>query len=453
MYSTFFGLETVRRGLVAARTGMDVTGQNVANANTEGYSRQRALQVASDPYTVPSLGSPVMAGQLGTGVTVEQIQRIRDNFLDGQIRRETNSLGAWQAQNDALSQVETVFMEPSENGLNTLMANFWSGWQELSKNAESTPVRTSLVQNAVSLTNGLNHIYSQMETVKEDLNQLLQIDVDDINSKARQIADLNTQITNIIASGSQPNDLMDRRDQLLDEMSEMTNFTVTDLGNGSIQVNIGFQDGSAITLVDGGSAYALALADASNVTDGALAGITQALSKLQGYEDDLNALAGELITQINTVHQAGIDLSGNAGAVFFTGSDASDIAVSSVLSDDVTLVAAATTTDNPGDGSNALNIATLKSANCPGLGNTTLDNFYKNMIAKLGVDTQESTRMVENQQALVDQLVNRKESISGVSMDEEMINLVQYQYAYQGAARVVTILDSMLDTLINRMAV
>lgn len=155
-YSTFMGLETARRGLSTARTGMDVTGHNVANANTPGYTRQRPLQEASYPYTVPSLTRPEQAGQLGTGVSVEYIQRIRDNFLDGQIRVETNSLGAWQVQNDALSEIETIFMEPSDNGLNTLLSNFWSSWQELSKNGESSPIRTALVQNSVSLSNGLN---------------------------------------------------------------------------------------------------------------------------------------------------------------------------------------------------------------------------------------------------------------------------------------------------------
>lgn len=457
MYSTFLGLETARRGLATARNGMDVTGHNVANASTTGYTRQRADQVASDPYTVPSLGKPVTAGQLGTGVTVEQIERIRDNFLDGQIRTETSKLGNWQAQNDALSEIETIFTEPSDNGLSTLMSNFFSSWQELSKNAESSPLRTTVVQNAVSLANGFKHTYTQLETVKDNLNQLMTIDINDINSKAQQIADLNTQIVNIKAAGDQPNDLMDKRDLLLDDLSKLTNYTVTDHGNGSISIDIG-----SFNLVDGltQSVGSFSSTDLTNVTDGALNGINQALTKLQSYEADLNTLAANLIKTVNDAHTGGIDLNGNAGEIFFgsnastASTDASDIAVNPDIQNDVNLVAAADSSDpSPGNGTNALAIADLQSTLISGLSNVTFSDYYKNLIARLGVDSQESDRMVSNQQALVDQLTNRKDSISGVSLDEEMTNLMQYQYAYQGAARVVTILDSMLDTLINKMAV
>lgn len=456
MPSTFMSIETARRAMAASRTGIDVTGHNIANANTPGYTRQRAIQTASDAYTVPSLGKPTTAGQLGTGVTVEQIQRVRDNFLDGQIRTETYKLGYWQSQNDALSEIETIFMEPSDNGLNTLLATFWSSWQELSKNAESSPVRTTLVENAVSLANGFNHLYSQLETVKGNLNDLMQIDINDINSKARQIADLNKQIINIKAAGDQPNDLMDRRDLLLDELAKLTNYEVEDLGNGSIRIKVG-----SLTLVEGDSTPDTMPAapdspDWNEVTGGALAGINKALERLQSYENDLDILAAGLKNAVNAQHRAGFDLNGDAGGDFFTGSGAKDIAVNTAISADESLVAASSIgkTDpdwGKGDGANALKIAQLQNQDI--VSGTTSDGFYKNLVARLGVESQESSRMVENQQALVDQLSNRKESISGVSIDEEMTNLLQYQYAYEAAARVVTTLDSMLDTLINRMAV
>jgi len=459
LYSTFLGLETARRGLATARVGMDVTGHNVANANTTGYTRQRANQVASDPYTMPSMGKPVIALQLGTGVLVSEIRRVRDNFLDGQIRTETSKLGYWQAQSDALSEIETVFSEPSDDGLSALLENFWSSWQELSKNAESTPIRTALLQNAISLANGFNHTYSQLETIKGDLNQLTEIYVDDINSKARQIEDLNKQIILITAAGDQPNDLLDKRDLLLDEMAELTNFTVTNLEDGSIQVQVG-----SLTLVDGASCpdqLDASSLDWTEVTSGALAGINQALNKLQGYEDSLNNLVGELINQVNTLHSSGYDVDGNAVSgtdyeMFFTGSNASDIKVNSYIEGDVTKIAASSigNTDpnwGPANGNNALLIAQLQYATT--IDGTTFDNYFNNLITKLGVESQEGERMTENQQVLVNQLTSRRESISGVSLDEEMTNLIQYQYAYQGAARVVTVLDSLLDTLINRMAV
>jgi len=460
MPSTFMGLETARRGLAAGRTGMDVTGHNVANANTPGYSRQRAELAASDPYTIPSLGRPQEALQLGTGVIVEQIKRIRDNFLDGQIRVETGSLGNWETQRDALSEIETIFMEPSDSGLNSLMSNFWNSWQELSKNAESSPIRAALVQNSVSLANGINHMYSLLETVKTNQHDLANIYINDINSKAQQIAALNKQIVNIKAAGDQPNDLLDRRDLLLDELSKLTNFTLTDNADGSVKVDIGtfnLLDGTSYSTIpqitDWTSPHPWDQSPYDQITSGHLRGIRDVLGKLQGYEDKLNTLAANLITEVNDLHKKGYGLDGINNRVFFTGTGAANIAVDTAIVADLNKVAAATISGAPGDGSNALAIAQLQNKNIAGLGDITFGNYYKNLTARLGVDTQESIRMVNNQQALVDQLSGRKESISGVSMDEEMTSLLQFQYAYQGAARVVTTLDSLLDTLINRMAV
>lgn len=466
--STFFSLEISRRGLAAGQTGMEVSGHNVANANTPGFTRQRPVLAASDPYTMPSRGKPVAALQVGTGVTVEQIERIRDGFLDGQIRTETGSLGNWETQRDALSEVETIFMEPSDTGLNTLLSNFWNSWQELSKNAENSPIRAALVQNSVSLANGINHMHRMLETVKTNQRELANICINDINSKARQIADLNKQIVNIKVAGDQPNDLLDRRDLLLDELARLTNFEVAENADGSIRVDIG-----TFNLVDGTDYSAIEQiagwtppqpwdqSPYDQITSGQLRGIKDVLAKLQGYADDLDRLASTLITEINGLHKAGYGLDGSSGLNYFTGTGAADIAVNSDIINDLNKVAAALTgdadgdgaCDAPGDGSNALALAQLQNESIAGLGGITFGNFYKNLTARLGVDTQESSRMAENQQALVDQLSSRRESISGVSMDEEMTSLIQYQYAYQGAARVITVLDEMLDTLINRMAV
>jgi len=453
-------LETGRRGLVAGLTGMDVSGHNVANANTPGYTRQRVVLSASEPYTEPSLGKPEEALQLGTGVTVEQILRVRDRFLDGQIRTELHSLGNWETQKDALSEIETVFMEPSENGLNNLISQFWADWQELSRNAENSPIRSVLVQDSVTLANSINHTNSLFETIKTDQQELANIHINDVNSKARQIAALNQQIVNIKAAGDQPNDLMDKRDLLLDELAELVNYTLTENDNGSVKVDMGSEN-----LVDGSNYITIAAIDwAANpdpwsggpydqVTGGNLNGIKDILAKLQTYEDDLDTLAENLITEINGVHAAGYGLDGSTGVEYFTGTGAADIAVNGDIVADPGKIAAAAISDAPGNGANALAIAGLQNSSITGLGGTSFGGYYKNMIARLGVETQESARMVDNQQALVDQLSNRKESISGVSMDEEMINIIQYQYAYMGSARVISTLDSMLDTLINRMAV
>ncbi|MBC7336931.1 MAG: flagellar hook-associated protein FlgK, partial [Clostridia bacterium] len=173
------------------------------------------------PWPVPSVNMPAGAGQIGTGVEVSLIERIRDTFLDRQIRNELATLGLWEQRRDALEQVEVVFMEPGETGLATLLGQFWDSWQELSKYPESMPVRTTVIETAQALAEALRHTYRQLETIRSDLNYLIKLKVDEINTLARQIADLNKQIVTIKAAGMSPNDLLDRRDLLLDELGKI----------------------------------------------------------------------------------------------------------------------------------------------------------------------------------------------------------------------------------------
>ncbi len=459
MPSTFMGLEIARRGLSAARLGMEISGHNVANANTPGYSRQRPVLATSDPYTLPSLCRPQEPLMLGTGVEVKKVERVRDSFLDIQIRAEVSGHGTWEVQRDALSEIETIFMEPSENGLSSLFSKFWNSWQEVSKNAENTPTRAVLVQNAESLAGAIRHTKSLLETVRDDQRQLANIYINDINSKARQIAALNVQIANSRAAGDEPNDLLDKRDLLLDELAALTAVTVAEDSLGAVKVTAG-----SVVLVDGRESF-----DVPQITDwssdpfagppydqftaGRLFGVRENLAKVAAYAADLDKLASTLISEVNALHAAGYGLDGTTGTAFFTGSDSSDIGVNQGLAANLGLVAAASASDAPGDGSNALAIARLQSAAIAGLGGSTIAGHYQNLVSRLGVESQEAARMTDNQKALVDQLNSRKESISGVSLDEEMTNLIQYQYAYMASARVITAMDSLLDTLINRTAV
>ena len=459
MPSTFMGLEIARRGLSAARLGMEISGHNVANANTPGYSRQRPVLATTDPYTLPSLCRPQEPLMLGTGVEAKKVERVRDSFLDIQVRAEVSGHGTWEVQRDALGEIETVFMEPSESGLSSLFSKFWSSWQELSKNAENTPTRAVLVQNAESLAVAIRHTQSLLDTVRDDQRQLANIYINDINSKARQIAALNVQIANSRAAGDEPNDLLDKRDLLLDELAALAAITVTEDGLGAVKVTAG----SAV-LVDGKESF-----DVPQITDwttdpfvnspydqftaGRLYGVRQNLAKVASYAAGLDTLASALISEVNTLHRAGYGLDGTTGTAFFTGSGASDIGVNPDLAADLGKVAAASVEGAPGDGSNALKIARLETAVIEDLGNSTIAGYYQNLVSRLGVEAQEAARMTDNQKALVDQLTARRDSISGVSLDEEMTNLVQYQYAYMACARVITTLDSLLDTLINRTAV
>jgi flagellar hook-associated protein 1 FlgK len=481
----FAGINTALKALMAQQSGMQTTAHNIANANTPGYSRQQALMAASVPFPMPGFNRPGGAGQIGTGVDITLVRRIRDLFLDGQIRAESAAAGHWEIAQNTLAQVEVVFMEPSDSGLNSLMGRFWNSWQELSKNAESTPVRTTVRETGIALADAIRHTQHKLNNLKRDLDLTLENKVREINTLARQIADLNMQIANITQSGHQPNDLQDQRDLLLDRLAKLVPFSQVPYqdaqGNhtGAIRVMLAGQDlvvwgqgtprDQQVRLLEtvedngrllprwselGGTAPLL------NVPSGQVAGVLFSRDSLvQNYMDQLDVLARGLIEQINQVHSQGFDLNGNPGRSFFTGTGAADMAVNPSLANDVRLIAASAG-GGPGDNGNSLQIILLRSARMVvedgaftpapgGVGGTTFDNFYKDFIAELGVAAHEARRMTENQQVLVDQLQNRRDSISGVSLDEETARLIQFQRAYQAAARVISTIDEMLNTIVN----
>ncbi|MFZ5640022.1 MAG: FlgK family flagellar hook-associated protein, partial [Bacillota bacterium] len=168
MRSAFFGLEMGRRALFTQQRALDVTGHNIANANTEGYTRQIADMSASLPYTVPAFNSPVTPLQVGTGVDITAIRRVRESFLDSQIRNETTNLGYWESKRDALKKIEVILREPSDNGLRTVMDQFWSSMQELSKNPESEGVRALVRETGITLANTFNQLSKQLTDLQTD---------------------------------------------------------------------------------------------------------------------------------------------------------------------------------------------------------------------------------------------------------------------------------------------
>ncbi|MDI6799680.1 MAG: flagellar hook-associated protein FlgK [Actinomycetota bacterium] len=461
MGSAFFGLEIATRSLRAQQRGMEVTGHNIANANTPGFSRQRAVLATTDPYPVPAFNRPLVGGQIGTGVKIEAIQRVRDAFLDTQIRKESLSLGSWQSIETALEQVEVIFNEPSESGLSKVMSDFWNAWQELAKDPSSQVARVSLREQSTTLTGAINHAYAQLEELKNNLDGDIEIKVDQINTIARQIRDLNESIIKFESTGDSANDLRDKRDLLLDELSKVINFSVTESDNGGVLIYIknktlvsdvemleltttpGPLNDSFLKVI-----WADDLSDVS-ITNGSLNGLIEARDDyINFYMDELDQLTAGIIAQVNDIHEDGFALDGvTTGLDFFTGTGAADIAVNSIFSD-LSLIAASMSGE-AGDGLNALAIAGLKRTLTMNGATATFDDFYKSTISSLGVDIQEANRLVVNERLLIEQLNNRKESVSGVSLDEEVVNLLKYQRAYEAASRLITVMDEMLDKLIN----
>ncbi|HIH96838.1 MAG TPA: flagellar hook-associated protein FlgK [Thermoplasmata archaeon] len=461
MSSTFFGLEIAMRSLRAHQRALDVTGHNVANANTPGFTRQRAVLATTEPFPMPAYNRPLTTGQLGTGVTVESILRVRDAFLDTQIRKESLSLGEWEAVEGALQQMEVIFNEPSEAGLSSVMGDFWDGWQEFSKNPESLVTRASLREQSVTLSDAIKHIYTQLDELRSNLDGNVEIKVDQINTIARQIRDMNEQIIKIESTGDNANDLRDKRDLLLDELSKIINFTAVESDKGGVVIYIHgkplVSDTDITELTTQANPLNNGLLDVVwsddlslvQIEKGNLKGILNARDNyIPHYMNELDSLTSTLITEVNNLHNVGFALDGaTTGLDFFTGTGAADIAVNPVFSD-LTLIAASQGGE-AGDGLNALSIGQIKDALTMSGNTATFGDFYKSVIATLGVESQEATRLVANEKLLVEQLTNRREAVSGVSLDEEVINMLKYQRGYEAASRMVTVMDEMLDRLIN----
>lgn len=468
MISTFLGIETALRALMAQRKATETAGHNIANASTPGFSRQRVeLEASYDPYTVPSLGRPEIPGQLGTGVNITAIRRVRDEFLDLQVRNESSKLGYWEIRRDSLQKVEVVLNEPGENGLDSVMTAFWNAWQELSKNPESLAVRSEVRQRGITLAESVRHLYGQLQQLQEDLNFNVGVTVEQINTTAQQLADLNQQIIHSVAAGDNPNDLRDRRDLLIDRLAKMVEITVSGQPDGTVNVAVGGRNLVQGTTIDNFQAVPDPLnnnfytvqweSDGTPVafTSGSIAGMIW--TRDMGVADilgQLDELAATLINKVNAVHRSGYGLDGSTGNDFFIGTGAADIEVASgILGNLNTIAAASDAAKLPGDGSNALELAQLKDALTmpPGSPSGTFGDYYRSLVASTGINSEQAMRLTENLGALVSQLENRRQAVMGVSLDEEMANIVKFTHAYQAAARVLTTLDEQLDVIINRM--
>jgi flagellar hook-associated protein 1 FlgK len=351
--------------------------------------------------------------------------------------------GEYEARQDGLSQVELALREPSDNGLNTLLQQYWSSWQDVSNAPENLATRQALVQSAAALTQGMKDLSSQLGTIASQTGQNVSMTIDDVNSTGRQIAVLNDAISRATLMGDAPNDLLDQRDVLIDKLSKLGNTQITAGALGSVDVTIG-----GASLVTGTSSASLVETDFTSLTSGKLKGLVALRDvTLPSYRSTLDTVASALITKTNAQHALGYDLAGTAGGAFFTGTDASTIGVSAAIAADPALVAASAN-GTPGNAGNALALAGLR--NQAAIGSATIDTAYSQLVTRIGADSQEATRNVDNAKVVTDALEARRQSVSGVSLDEEMVSLVKFQRGYQASARAMTAMDTMLDTLISR---
>ncbi len=430
---TLQGLQTALSGLLAEQQAMDIASNNIANANTPGYSREGADLVTKPPIEIPALSVITGdGGRLGTGVTVEAITRVRNSYLDSQYRTQNSALSSSTTLAEELVQVQSAFGEPSSSGLASQLSTFWNAWNSLASAPTSEAAKEGVVAAGQQLTATLNALSAQLQTISTQATQQFEARAGaggEVQSFANQIAQLNGQIRLAEEAGQQPNEMLDRRDLLLDKLSALAQVTVVTQPNGTDTVSFG---DAAKPLVEGTTVnWPQAITSASGGQLGALLGLTAPAGKLASYREALDGVAAALAGEVNALHTS---------TPFFTGKTAATIAVAVKASEVQTSGTAAA-----GGNEVALAIAALRGG--------TIDQGYSALVERVGSDVQSAQAEQANLQTTVTAINDQRQSVSGVSLDEEMTNLIAFQRGYQASARTLTAMDGMLETLIQHTGV
>lgn len=655
MVSTFHGLNTAYRGLMTQQSALHVTGHNIANANTPGYTRQRVNFEQTEPYPPASMNRPQIPGQMGTGVQAGDIQRIRDSFLDIQYRGQNSKLGYWEARANSFSQIEDIMNELNSQGLSNTIDKFWNSLQDLSTQPDDEGTRRVVRQQGIAVADTFNYLSKQLQLVQKDYKKEIDVSVNKVNTLIKQINNVNQQIKSIEPHGYLPNDLYDERDRLVDELSTYMNIEVETkssggiskdiadgyyniflldetgkriksdptnssspdikildgLTDGYVQLKMDYDDGTGLiekieftnmkkdgtvstTTTDSTGAVVNFSADGTETIkntfdDFKMPGSLKALFEAYGYIqnpdatpsaekvivgtlpkmlEELDHMAFSFAERFNAINNLGWSLSDiNSGTNALSGNDffefrdttppitfanrynykgaAANIKIGSKIEEDLKNIAASgapkittieetksgasfkleydhdndpatanvprkyligseaiysgsvelkngidyeinisstgeTTIDiinsslgtgpfkvkyetyepitdaskiGEGEGSNALALGrVINDSNLHfGGSRTNLKSFYQGVIGEMGVNASEANRMTINTAVLKDSVENRRNSVSNVSLDEEMTNMIQFQHAYNASARMITLVDEMLDRIINNM--
>jgi flagellar hook-associated protein 1 FlgK len=459
MSGTFSSLNTALSGLRYGRTALDVAADNIANAQTEGYAR-RAVRATS-------VGAPAQVAMwsrytgAGAGVAVTSIDRMVDPLLDRRVRHEHGRQAYLDARAAVLQRVEAGIGEPGDDGVAAAMAEFRSAWQDLANNPGGDAARSQVLALAGTLADAVGAQAANVATEAGDQRSRLLSLVTEVNTVAQELAVTNRSIIAAGQTGTEAGTLLDRRDLLALRLSELTGAKGTIRADGAMDVTVegitlvagrdagtveiaggvtptGSADGAAVSLrvVDAGGATAV-----PTLTSGEVGAVGELLDHtLPAYADRLSDVARQLADDLNTVHATGYDLAGNPGTPLFGYDPADPAGTLRVLITDTALLAASTSTGGDLGGGNALAIADLRGA----------ESAYQRVVNGFGTEVAAGLRLSATQQLLTTQVDGSREQLAGVNLDEEMVAMVSAQRTYEAAARTMTVLDSVLDTLINR---
>jgi flagellar hook-associated protein 1 FlgK len=444
MANWFAGMGQATAGMNAARYGISVVGQNIANANSDGYTKQVVRQESTGNRGIVGLYTRSSEDGIG-GVKITGTFRQDDALLDGRVRDEHGKASYASTTADQLSSMEALFPGASDSGFPAQLNDFWTDWSTVGTTPNNTAARQVLLEHAGTLASTLNNLASSVGDLAASVGDYLQQDVSGADSAASQLAALNAQIGAAGATGLDVNALADQRDVLLDKLSKLTGAVGTVQSNGMATVTVG-----GATLVSGATSVGIAVTAAGTVQVGgsdvtltggsAAARLTALQVTVPAYQSKLDAVANTLSNAVNSAQAAGYDLDGNAGQPLFAGSGAAGIHLAVTNG---RLIAASGTPGGNLDGSNAQTVSRL------GALSTGPDATYASLVGALGAESSAAQNASSTQQSLAANLDGLKSSVSGVSYDEEVANMLTYQRAFEASSRALTTLDSMLDTLIN----
>ncbi|MBN2428524.1 MAG: flagellar hook-associated protein FlgK [Deltaproteobacteria bacterium] len=449
--------------LFLSQKGIEVTGNNISNASTEGYSLQT--------LTVTSLPTLEIGGNfVGTGAVATGIERETDSFVTAQIIEKNADCGEYNAKMSPLSQIETAFSS-SDDSLASEIDAFFESWQELSTNPAGTSERQQVIQMAENIADSFQSINDELTTIQEGINTTLTADIPALNQTLQEIADLNVQITATEATGVTANGLRDQRDLLLQEVSETIGITCFESNNGMVSVQL--PNGQPLVSADAASTISTERVDgvvvlslntgnstvALDVDDvgGEIKGLLSVRDEyIPEVRDKLDQLAYEFATAVNDVHASGVDLNGDTGGDLFTfttstassaeawtGTAASLAAAFS----DTSLIAAGTTGET-GDNANTLAMVELQESAVID-GTTTFAEFYSAVVTEIGVTVRENESKLSAAEDSLAHLNSSRESISGVSLEEETLKLLEYQTLFEAASKYISVVEEMMDTLMS----
>jgi flagellar hook-associated protein 1 FlgK len=456
----FSAFEIGRRALRANQLGLTVAGHNISNVNTPGYTRQAVQLSASAPD-----GSSL--GLVGTGVTIDGVRSFRDRFLESRIQSETAISGRLTAQRDALAPVDAAFNETANGGLSAAMQNFFGAFRDLEASPGSVPLRSIVIEKGNALANSFHTTRARLDQIRRETDNSVRATVDQVNTLAQRVAQLNTQIQSAESSGNgEASELRDQRGELVKQLADLTGARSIENTDGTVTLTLG--DGRALVVADKAAALTATSAPPDGLASITIGGQPAVISegRLKGFLDavgftgskitDLDQMAASIVSRVNALHTSGTDLDGNAGQNFFADPvsgqpvTAANITVDAAVVATPRLVVASPLAQPASAGTVAGAIANLLSDANSVVGSQTgsYASIYGSIVADAGEKVRSADDALSLQAAVLAQATAQRDSLSGVSLDEEAINMLRYQRAFEAAAKFLKVADEMTQTIL-----